>query len=68
MKMSSDLRNLKRELILNFDLKLIDQVPSKEVIDGKWKEILSNVEEILSTGQCKKCYQEMYMNLNELLL
>ena len=68
MKMSSDLRNLKRELILNFDLKLIDQVPSKEVIEGKWKDILSNVEEILSTGQCKKCYQEIYMNLNELLL
>ena len=68
MKMSSDLRNIKRELILNFNINLIEKGPNKDTLEQNWKEIILSIEEILNNGKCHKCYQELYMNINDLLL
>ena len=68
MKMSEDIRNTKRELMLNFNLYQILKPPSNEKIISKWKEEIQSIEKILNEGSCQKCTQELYMNINDLLI
>ena len=73
MKMNSDLKNIKREIILNFNIKDLYTPPSNQEIVEKWEEIIKNLvfilkNEIVDCDSEKKCFQEIYQEINDLLL
>ena len=66
--MHSELKNLKKNLFLNCQLKEDFREPSKEYIEEKWKEITSNFMSILKEGKSNQVFQELYNEINDLLL
>ena len=75
--MNSDLKNIKREIILNFNINDLYTPPSNQEIIEKWEEIIKNLIFILkneiidinnNNDEEKKCFQEIYQEINDLLL
>ena len=65
--MHSELKNLKKNLFLNCQLKEVYNEPNKECIEEKWKEIISNFINILKEGKSNQVFQELYNKINDLL-
>ena len=65
--MHSELKNLKKNLFLNCQLKEVFKEPSKECLEEKWKEIISNFINILKEGKSNQVFQELYNKINDLL-
>ncbi len=68
MKMSKELKNIKNDLMINFNLKDIYEPPSDEYIKEKWSEIMSWLKTMLEKGNSDRCYQEIYMQIDDLLI
>ena len=75
--MNSELKNIKREIILNFNINDLYTPPSNQEIIEKWEEIIKNLIFILkneiidinnNNDEEKKCFQEIYQEINDLLL
>ena len=68
MKISKELKNIKCDLMINFDLKEIYEPVPDSYIKDKWNEILAWLKLMLETGNSKKCFQEIYMEIDDLLI
>ena len=66
--MSSELKNLKNDLTLNFNLKDIYIPATEDYIKSKWGDIISWLKTMLEKGSSEKCYQEIYMEIDDLLI
>ena len=68
MKISKELKNIKCDLMINFDLnEIYDPVPDT-YIKEKWDEILLWFKLMLEKGNSEKCFQEIYMQIDDLLI
>ena len=65
--MHSQLKNLKRNLLLNCKFKEEIKEPTKEFLEEKWNEITSNFINILKEGKSQQVFQEIYIKINDLL-
>lgn len=68
MKIPKELKNIKCDLMINFDLKDIYEPVSDTYIKDKWKDILNWFKLMLEKGHSEKCYQEIYMQIDDLLI
>ena len=68
MKMSKELKNIKNDLMINFNLNDIYEPPSEQYIKDKWNEIMSWLKKMLETGNSDRCFQEIYMQIDDLLI
>ena len=68
MKISKELKNIKCDLMINFDLKEIYEPVPDSYIKDKWNEILAWLKLMLETGNSQKCFQEIYMEIDDLLI
>ena len=68
MKMSKELKNIKNDLLINFNLNDIYEPPSEQYIKDKWNEIMSWLKIMLETGNSDRCFQEIYMQIDDLLI
>ena len=68
MKISKELKNIKCELMINFDLKEIYEPVPDTYIKDKWNEILDWFKLMLAKGNSQKCFQEIYMEIDDLLI
>ena len=68
MKMSKELKNIKNDLMINFNLNDVYEPPSEEYIKEKWSEIMDWVKTMLEKGNSDRCYQEIYMQIDDLLI
>ena len=68
MKMSQELKNIKNDLMINFDLKEIYEPVPEEYFKEKWKEIMTWLKKMLEEGTSDRCYQEIYMEIDDLLI
>ena len=65
--MHSQLKKLKRNLLLNCKFKEEIKEPTKEFLEEKWNEITSNFINILKEGKSQQVFQEIYIKINDLL-
>ena len=68
MKIPKELKNIKCELMINFDLKEIYEPVPDTYIKDKWNEILTWFKLMLEKGTSEKCFQEVYMEIDDLLI
>ena len=68
MKISKELKNIKCDLMINFDLKEIYEPIPDSYIKDKWNEILTWFKIMLEKGNSQKCFQEIYMEIDDLLI
>ena len=68
MKISKDIKNFKNELMLNFDLNEIYEPAPEQYIKEKWEEVLTWFKTMLEKGKSDLCYQEVYMQIDDLLI
>ena len=68
MKIPKELKNIKCDLMINFDLKDIYEPVPDSYIKEKWNEILTWLKLMLEKGTSEKCYQEIYMQIDDLLI
>ena len=68
MKISKELKNIKCDLMINFDLKEIYEPIPDSYIKDKWNEILTWFKTMLEKGNSEKCFQEIYMEIDDLLI
>ena len=68
MKISKELKNIKCDLMINFDLKEIYEPVPDSYIKDKWNEILTWLKLMLEKGDSEKCFQEIYMEIDDLLI
>ena len=68
MKISKELKNIKCDLMINFDLKDIYEPVPDSYIKDKWNEILDWFKLMLEKGNSEKCFQEIYMQIDDLLI
>ena len=68
MKIPKELKNMKCDLMINFDLKDIYEPVPDSYIKDKWNEILNWFKLMLEKGDSKKCFQEVYMQIDDLLI
>ena len=68
MKIPKELKNMKCDLMINFDLKDIYEPVSDSYIKDKWNEILEWFKSMLEKGDSKRCFQEVYMQIDDLLI
>ena len=68
MKIPKELKSIKCDLMINFDLKDIYEPVPDSYIKEKWDEILSWFKLMLEKGTSEKCYQEIYMQIDDLLI
>ncbi len=68
MKIPKELKNIKCDLMINFDLKEIYEPIPDSYIKDKWNEILTWFKIMLEKGNSKKCFQEIYMEIDDLLI
>jgi hypothetical protein len=66
MKTSSQVKNMKKNLIINIEP--INYKPNPKILEDKWKFVLNSVNEILVKGDANICYQELYQIIDDLLL
>ena len=68
MKISKELKNIKNDLMINFNLDEIYEPPSEQYIKDKWNEIMTWLKVMLDKGNSDRCYQEIYMQIDDLLI
>lgn len=68
MKVNSGVRSLKKNLIILMDASTLNYKPNNNVMKEKFKLLIDSVSEILERGNIDICYQELYNNVNDLLL
>lgn len=68
MKIPKELKNIKCDLMINFDLKDIYEPVPDSYIKDKWNEILDWFKLMLEKGNSEKCFQEIYMQIDDLLI
>ena len=68
MKIPKELKNMKCDLMINFDLKEIYEPVPDSYIKDKWNEILKWFKLMLEKGDTEKCFQEVYMQIDDLLI
>lgn len=68
MKISKELHYIQRDLQLNFKLNNEYQAPNDATLLEKWKRLIKNINDILQTGKCDMCHQEIYVEINSLLI
>ena len=68
MKIPKELKNMKCDLMINFDLKEIYEPVPDSYIKDKWSEILKWFKLMLEKGDTEKCFQEVYMQIDDLLI
>ena len=68
MKISKELKNMKNDLMINFDLKEIYEPAPEQYIKDKWDEVLAWFKTMLEKGSSDRCYQEIYMQIDDLLI
>ena len=68
MKITKELKNMKCDLMINFDLKEIYEPVPDSYIKDKWNEILKWFKLMLEKGDTEKCFQEVYMQIDDLLI
>ena len=68
MKIPKELKNMKCDLMINFDLKEIYEPVPDSYIKDKWNEILKWFTLMLEKGDTEKCFQEVYMQIDDLLI
>ena len=68
MKIPKELKNIKCDLMINFDLKEIYEPIPDSYIKDKWNEILTWFKIMLEKGNSQKCFQEIYMEIDDLLI
>lgn len=67
MKMATEVRKLKNELGDTFNIEMLsDNTLEGDFILQKWNEILSQIKMLLKEGRTTQCYQEIYLNINDL--
>lgn len=66
MKVSSNLKTLKRNITVNIEP--IYFKPDENDIEKKWEDKFLIVKEILKNGKANVCYQDIYQKINDLLL
>ena len=66
MKVTSNLKNLKRNISVNVQPIIIN--PETNQLINKWNEKLTIINDILESGNAKVCYQDIYQKINDLLL
>lgn len=66
MKANSQVRNIKKTL--SVQVQPIKYEPSKEMILEKWKGCLALIDDILDRGSVDFCFQELYQNINDLIM
>ena len=68
MKNPKELKNIKCDLMINFDLKEVYEPIPDSYIKDKWNEILTWFKIMLEKGNSQKCFQEIYMEIDDLLI
>ena len=68
MKIPKELKNMKCDLMINFDLKEIYEPVPDSYIKEKWNEILEWFKSMLEKGNSERCFQEIYMQIDDLLI
>lgn len=68
MKISKELKNIKNNLMINFNLKEINEPTQDQYIKDKWNEIMTWFKTMLEKGSSDRCYQEIYMQIEDLLI
>ena len=68
MKMSKELKNIKNDLMINFNIKDIYEPPPEQYIKDKWNDIINWLNIMLEKGNSDRCYQEIYMEIDDLLI
>ena len=68
MKIPKEIKNMKCDLMINFDLKEIYEPVPDSYIKDKWNEILKWFKLMLEKGDTEKCFQEVYMQIDDLLI
>ena len=68
MKIPKELKNMKCDLMINFYLKEIYEPVPDSYIKDKWNEILKWFKLMLEKGDTEKCFQEVYMQIDDLLI
>lgn len=66
--MSKELKNIKNDLMINFNLKDIYEPAPEQYIKDKWNEIMVWFKTMLEKGNSDRCYQEIYMQIDDLLI
>jgi hypothetical protein len=66
MKVNSQIKNLRQ----NLNITLSNQIrkPDIDLLTIKYKYIIDNINEILDKGISKICLQQLYQNVNDILL
>ena len=65
--MNSELKNSKKNLVIQFNVQEIFKEPNKEYLEEEWQKITSNFINILKEGKSQLVFQELYNNINDLL-
>jgi len=66
MKVNSEIRNLKRNIIVN--VKKVSEIPDVNQITDNWRVLIISMQDILENGNSNICYQEIYQKMNDLLM
>ena len=66
--MSKELKNIKNDLMINFNIKDIYEPPPEQYIKDKWNDIINWLNIMLEKGNSDRCYQEIYMEIDDLLI
>ena len=66
MKVNSEIRNLKRNIIVNVEK--VSNEPDVGLIIDSWRELIISMQDILERGNVNLCYQEIYQKINDLLM
>ena len=66
MKVNTQVRNLKRNLVVQIEP--INYVPDIKFLNEKWINVIDRIRELLEKGNSDMCYQELYQNINDLIL
>ena len=65
--MNSELKNSKKNLVIQFNVQEIFKEPNKEYLEEEWQKITSNFINILKEGKSQLVFQELYNNIKDLL-
>ena len=68
MKIPKELQNFKNNLILNFNIKETYEPTPDQFIKNKWEDVLTWFKTMLEKGNSDRCYQEIYMEIDDLLI
>ena len=68
MKISKELKNIKNDLMINFNLKEIYEPAPEQYFKDKWNDIITWFKIMLEKGSSDRCYQEIYMEIDDLLI